>query len=311
MAGLLVGLRRQMAENRRRSLYGSDASLKGEKRAARVMPSGSKIQADQKESGQKDADQTSGDLHAGEETADKQRGSTCERTRDIVSRDDFLLQQIDEFRDRARQLQELMSCREEQVRQLEQAREAEQARQLEQARQMRQMSPTAPAAAACVPEQESSVRGDVMQRLEHILQERQERTEDLTAEVERKIDEMIASVGAKLSELDASVRESVDGEQKISEQRARELKESLEQIQEQLVSLKADLSDKVHSENVKCYRNIQELLKNMEQKLDEIQALNARTASTRSFAIAAMVFAVLNFVAVLGVLVVQSGIFGI
>ena len=147
-----------------------------------------------------------------------------------------------------------------------------------------------------------------MQRIEQLLNKKDENTAALTAEVERRIDDMIAKVSAKMEELDASVQESVDGENRESAKRAQELKESLGQIEEQLESLKADLSDKVHTENVKCYRNIQDLFKNMDAKLDEIDKLQRKSKTTKTCVIVSMIFAILNFAAVIGMMLLQLGI---
>ena len=147
-----------------------------------------------------------------------------------------------------------------------------------------------------------------MQRIEQLLNKKDENTAALTAEVERRIDDMIAKVSAKMEELDASVQESVDGENRESAKRAQELKESLGQIEEQLESLKADLSDKVHTENVKCYRNIQDLFKNMDAKLDEIDKLQRKSKTTKTCVIVSMIFAILNFATVIGMMLLQLGI---
>lgn len=301
MAGLLLELRKQIAGNRRKGAHGRGAEERGPyggdgKRQPRYVRA---------EPGSAEG--------AAADTKDRQCGSTCERTQDIVNKDDFLLQQIDEFRDRAQQLQDLMNCREEEVRQLEQAREAEQARQEQEKERFERMRKRQTLADeslyASWQDRGVGIHEEQMQKIEQMFKSGEERSRDLTDEVELKIDEMIASVSAKLSELDASVRDSVGGEREISAQRAKELKESLVQIQEQLLTLKAELSDKVHTENVKCYRNIQELLKNMEKKLDALCTVEGRVASTRVFAAAALVFAVLDFAAIIGVLLVQLGIF--
>ena len=121
----------------------------------------------------------------------------------------------------------------EQTRQVEQM---ERARQMEAA-EMRRLHPMT------MTEHRDGIPEEQMQRIEQLLNKKDENTAALTAEVERRIDDMIAKVSAKMEELDASVQESVDGENRESAKRAQELKESLGQIEEQLESLKADLSD--------------------------------------------------------------------
>lgn len=322
MAGLLLGLRRQLAGSRRKYRYGSEGTHR-DVRAARPEPVRSSPQGEARSGGQRPE---AGREEPGLELDVKEEdfsNHTCERTQDIVNKDDFLLQQIDEFRERAQQLQNLMNDREAELQRLEEERqqkqrlEQEQQKQrLEEERQQKrpeqvQVYPAERSEQSEEPADEAGTSpiGDQMQRIEQILLERDEAAGELTAEVERKIDEMIEQVGAKLSELDQSVRESVDGGNQAGAQRAKELKESLEQIRGQLEALKADLSDKVHSENVKCYRNIQELLKNMEKKLDELGVLGQKTGSVRTFMIAVLIFTVLNFVAVMAVMLMQLGVF--
>lgn len=307
MAGLLLGLRKQLAGSRRKNRYGSGAHR--DVRAARPEPVWSTPQGEARSGGQ----QETGREEPGIEVDVKEEdfsNNTCERTQDIVNKDDFLLQQIDEFRERAQQLQNLMNDREAELQRLER----EQQKQCLEQEQQEQMYPAGaeePSGQSEEPAGEAGegLREDQMQRIEQILLERDEAAGELTVEVERKIDEMIEQVGAKLSELDQSVRESVDGGNQAGAQRVKELKESLEQIRGQLESLKADLSDKVHSENVKCYRNIQELLKNMEKKLDELGALGQKAGSVRNFMTAILVFTVLNFAAVMAVMLMQLGVF--
>lgn len=372
MAGLLLGLRRQLSGNRQKGRTGNTGSEKAHRGARPVgqNPAGLRAgtagaqedgsfgagsrtvngdagnRAVSDGSGIREAEHRGGVREAGirreplrdMDTAMQAEAvsNTCERTQDIVNRDDDLLQQIDEFRDRAQQLQSLMNDREEELRQLEQRRQEQERRrrqrqqeeplltgqELKRAEPDREMElhpiDLCPQARPIQPEQPVSVREtepgifeSQMQRLEQIMQERDESTAGFTAEVERKIDEMIAKVSAKMNELDESVRESVDGGNQISAERARELKESLEQLQEQLASLKAELSDKVHSENVKCYRNIQELLRNLEKKLDAVEVLEQQANSARTFLVAVLIFTILNFVAVIGMMLVQLGVFAV
>ena len=71
----------------------------------------------------------------------KKQESERERTRDTVQKEDFLLKQIDEFKEKARQLQGLLSSREDKVEELQeivQERE-EKAKQLQSVLEERQI----------------------------------------------------------------------------------------------------------------------------------------------------------------------------
>ena len=241
MAGLLLGLRRQRAKNRQKATQGIH------KPAAKVYT-----------------------LEEPKAEQEQDRNIT-ERTVDAVSREDFLLNQIDEFRERAKQLQNLLNTRETEASELE----------------------------TLVNE-----RQEKADELGQILKERQE-------EVERQIDSLIEKVAAKMDEIEASMKADVADGKNFSAEKAEELKTSLAQIEEQLTLVKTEISDKVHTENVKSYRNIAELFKNMEEKVEEISVFNRRLQPMRGVAITAMVFAILDFIALVGLFLINLGIISV
>lgn len=153
MAGLLLGLRRQLAGRRQRERTGN-AGVHREARPPGQSPAGVRAgTADMQERSRREAGRPQGgsggkaecgggrgagvlmDMDIQAMQAEEAAGSTCERTQDIVNRDDYLLRQIDEFRDRAQQLQSLMNDREEELRQLEEQRRQEQERRRRQRQQ--------------------------------------------------------------------------------------------------------------------------------------------------------------------------------
>lgn len=246
MAGLLLGLRRQRARNRQKAIHETH------KPAAKVYT-----------------------LETPEE---KESRNIMERTVNAVSKEDFLLNQIDEFRERAKQLQNLLNTRETEADELE----------------------------TLVNE-----RQEKADELGQILKERQEKADGITAEVERQIDSLIEKVAAKMDEIEASMKADVADGKEFNEKRAEELKESLAQIEEQLTLVKNEVSEKVHTENVKSYRNIAELFKNMEEKIEEISVLGNRIQPVKGITITALIFAILNFIAIIGLFLVNLGVFSI
>ena len=85
-----------------------------------------------------------------------------------MSREDFLLSQIDEFRERAKQLQSLLDSRETEAQELQ----------------------------TLVDE-----RQEKADALGQILEERQKKADGFTAEVEKQIDRLIGKVSAKMEEI--------------------------------------------------------------------------------------------------------------
>ena len=152
MAGLLLELRRQLARNRRQTTYHKPNVYTLEPQNERHVTETVK--------------ETTKENKLSEEIPEEtQAGSIHERNVGVVSKEDFLLSQIDEFRERAKQLQSLLDAKETQAQELQ----------------------------SLVDE-----RQEKADALDQILQERQEKADSLTSEVEKQIDNIIAKVAAKM-----------------------------------------------------------------------------------------------------------------
>lgn len=199
------------------------------------------------------------------------------------SKDDFLMKEIDEFRDRAKRLQMLLDNRET---------EAEKLKSIVNERQ-----------------EKADALQEKADELDQILQERQQEADGITLQVERQIDSLINKVSVKMDELEATMTDQNEDGRRFSEQKAKEVKETLGQIQEQLTTLKTELSEKVHTENVKCFRNISDALKGTEQKMDSISDLedsvNEKIAPVKLLGMSSLVVGVINFVAIIIMMIVS------
>lgn len=263
MAGLLLELRRQLARNRRQTTYHKPNVYTLEPH---------------KESHVTETMQDMTPELSKEVSSESKEGNIQERNIGVVSKEDFLLSQIDEFRERAKQLQSLLDTKETEAQELQ----------------------------SLVDE-----RQEKADALDQILQERQEKADGLTQEVEKQIDSIIAKVAAKMDEIEASMKEDVADGKRFNEEKAQELKESLEQVQVQLTTVKNELSEKVHSENVKCYRNVQDLFRSMDEKVDRLTMIEAKATRTQGLVTVALVFGILNFVVLIGLLLMNLGILGL
>jgi len=161
-----------------------------------------------------------------------------ERIKIDVEKEDYLLSQIDEFREKAKQLQDLLVSKESKVNELQ----------------------------TIVDEREVKAK-----ELEEILNERQRKADGISAEVSKQIDNLIEKVSAKMEEIGTTIGADLKDGQKLSEEQVAQLRETLEAITEQLDTIKGELSEKVHTENVKCFRNISDLFKGMDEKLDAVK----------------------------------------
>ncbi len=225
-----------------------------------------------------------------------------------IEKEDYLLNQIDEFRAKAQQLQNLMLTKESKVQELQEI----------------------------VDEKEVKAK-----ELEHILNERQRKADGITEEVTKQIDNLIDKVTEKMEAIGASLGKELQDGQQINErqleelkktlgdlngqqieefksmlgslnaQQAEELKNSLSELNTQLEVVKSDLSDKVHSENVQCYRNLADLLKSVEEKLDRANEIEKRVISVHKCTVAVIVLSVINMLGIVGLaaMIVFQGLF--
>lgn len=203
-----------------------------------------------------------------------------ERIKVEVEREDYLLTQIDEFREKAQHLQDLLLSKESKVLELQNI----------------------------VDEREVKAK-----ELENILSERQRKADGITEEVAKQIDSLIEKVSAKMEEIGTSIGDDLKDGQKLSEEQIADLKETLASLTEQLDTIKGELSEKVHSENVKCYRNVADLFKSMDDKMDAVQKDNEITmlklTSVHKCTIAVIVLTALNILGLTALALYELGVF--
>lgn len=210
-----------------------------------------------------------------------------ERTQIDVEKEDYLLNQIDEFREKAQQLQELLLSKESKVMELQ----------------------------TIVDEREGQAKA-----LEDILSEKQKEADGITkavsahvegisAAINEQIDGLIGKVTAKMDELGVSIGQELEEGQKLSEEQATELKTVLESLTGQLETMKSELADKVHTENVKGYRNVSDLFKCMEDKLDSVNGLKQQLETVQKHNMLVIILAGLNLLGLAALALLQLGVF--
>lgn len=206
----------------------------------------------------------------------RQNRTTVERTRTKVDKEDFLLKQIDEFREKAKQLQSLLSSKEDKVIELQNI----------------------------VDEREEKA-----QELQIVLDERKSEADVLLTGVHTQMDEMISNVEQKLNSIsDKIVSDVKDSTTRTAEQTA-EMQATLKEIAQQLDDMKLELAEKIHSEDVKCYRNMQNLIEELTQKIEENDALEKNVNSVKSYAKCLTWFSIINFVVLVAFILYSLGVF--
>lgn len=260
--------------------------------------------------------QANQDMHELSEPVIERNVDTVEE----LEKDDLLLSQIDEFREKAKQLQTLLLSKESKALELQ----------------------------SLVNE-----RQDKAEELEQLLNARKEEANQIMKVFNQKVDELTAKVTGKMTEMEASIshqvsqaknasvaqleanrklnEEQIEASKKLNEEQLAKNKQFLEeqaiankklsegQIAEvkvlldtattQLDSMKTDLSEKVHSENVKCYRNIQDLFTEFDSKIEKMDEMEKGVDAIRGYVKCLTWFSVVNFVVLVGFILYSLGVF--
>lgn len=198
-----------------------------------------------------------------------------ERTSTEVEKEDFLLKQIDEFREKAAQLQNLLLSKESKVAELQNIvakREVEAA------------------------------------QLQNVLDERKEAAEVLLTGVESQMNEMITEVENKLNHLAEKIADDVNDSTGRTAEQTAEMKAALDEIGKQLDAMKLELAEKIHTEDVKCYRNMADLIAELTKKIEENDELEEGIRSLKGYIGFLLGFTILNFVGIVGLILYSFGI---
>lgn len=209
-----------------------------------------------------------------------------ERITEDVGKEDYLLSQIDEFREKAKQLQELLSSKENKVQELQEI----------------------------VAEREGKAR-----ELSDMIEERQDAADRVVSGVGAQIDGMIGKVDAKLNELNETfaerLAENAVGSTEQNEEVRKLIKEYNEALSETIAGLdgqfdriKDEICEKIHTEDVKCYRNMQTLIEESDKKIEEAQE---KVSGLRSLGTMLKVIIVLTVLNCAGLAAIVAYIFGL
>ncbi|MCR4831451.1 MAG: hypothetical protein K5883_08365 [Pseudobutyrivibrio sp.] len=190
--------------------------------------------------------------------------------------EDLLLEQIDAFREKATQLQQLILQKERKAAELE----------------------------ALVKEKEA-----INVKLQDELSKKQEEADNLVADVETQVDRMMQVVKINMDQLEVDIKGQVNNNQESYEEHNRNLQDTLKNVSEGLDSIQNELSEKTHSESVHLYRLIQDLLK--EHDNSEEQALKAveHYSSLKKLSVVVIVLLVLTMGVSIASFILSLGVF--
>ena len=245
-----------------------------------------------------------------------------------MDKEDVLIQQIDEFREKAKQLQELMQNRESKARELQDVVEERAARansldRMVHARQgeadkiMKQVTQRIDAMSMGVRTQMSGLSDTVSKEVGGLSQNlTQNLTQNITHEINQSTEKTRQVVEAATQNMIDQNTRSLEGLKEQLEQldHSGQIGELSTEMNSQMTTLKADIVEKIHAEDVKCYRNIQVSLDEQSKVLSEgdekirgqiqeqMDGLNARMGRHASMIRASLVISVLNLLGIAGII---------
>lgn len=202
---------------------------------------------------------------------------------------DALLVQIDAFRDKAKQLQSLIGAKQKKVVVLE----------------------------SLVKEREAALTEKEMKiaQLQKELDVKQAEADSLVTTVETQVDRMLSSMKGDLVHLEQEISEKIaEGNQEEAKKLAdvlAKVSDSIEEIKESLAEdpdalsleeVRRELSDKIHSENVRVYRNLTDTVKELDHAEDMNVSMEKRFQSLKRRNAVTTVLLILEFVALVFVL---------
>ena len=224
-----------------------------------------------------------------------------------MDKDDFLLTQIDEFREKAKRLQEMLNTKESKAEESVHEKMAE----IEQSMNAGM----------------DSLGRQVSSDMDNLGRSVNANMDNLGSSMSGQIGNLGQSLGTEISGISQNIGQSLDFGDTLEQTRRiteegtaavtsavneanAHMLQSLTELNDQLVSLKAELSDKVHTENVKCFRNIQDLFKVMGDKVDTVSELEKQVGTTKTFAVISTVLAIINTFGFVAIALYILGFFG-
>ncbi|MCR5784779.1 MAG: hypothetical protein K6G40_03925 [Eubacterium sp.] len=193
-----------------------------------------------------------------------------------MMQNDYLMKQIDEIRDKAKNLQAKLISKEEELSELE----------------------------IKASEKETEVK-----ELEGRLDEQKKQAQAVVDSAKEEMTVYAAKLEGDIDELIKRVDSAVEEFKSVYESDSMEVRSRQEQFGEELTKMKDDLSDKTHSECIKVYRNLQSSIEDLTTVVKEKEPSDATVKKMKSSAASwGLFFGIINFLMIGGYILYDLGI---
>ena len=248
-----------------------------------------------------------------------------------MQKEDFFLKQIDEFKEKAKYLHNLMMTKESKVEELEGQLEEkeEKAKNLQEILNVKQeeadkltqnVRVQIDALISRVDAQmraiDESISGEINTLEEQISEQMAEinsNSRQGLAEMDKKIQNFSLSTSEKLEQQTNSMKETLESfsseltKIKTELEKLAETSKDDEENSQKLEEVKLELGEKIHRENVKCYRNIQTLLEELEGKIERVEIGTQSMKVVKSYFGALIIIGVVNFSGLIAIIAQMFG----
>ncbi len=183
------------------------------------------------------------------------------RTAEDIEGEDLLLAEIDAFRNKAAQLQQLITAKEGKAAELE----------------------------ALVKEKEA-----VNQELQDELYKKREEADAIVTDVECQVERMLKGLRDSMDKIELDITTLVNNNNEAVRGHVNELYATVDELKRGLDAVGNDISEKTHSESVHLYRMMQDEIKEHDNSEALAAKANTHFKSLKGFAIGIMVITVKN-----------------
>ncbi len=250
-----------------------------------------------------------------------------------MQKEDFFLKQIDEFKEKAKYLHNLMTTKESKVEELEGVLEEkeEKAKNLqeildgkqEEADKLTQnvrvqvdaLISRVDAQMRVMDETIGSEINTLQEQISEQVVEMNSNSRQGMAELDKKIQDFSTSATEQLEQQTKSIKDTLEGfSAELAKVRAEveklaEVSKEDDDTAEKLETVKTELGDKIHRENVKCYRNIQTLVEELEAKIEHVEVGAQSMKVMKGYFGVMIILGVVNFVGIAAILAHMFGFF--
>ncbi len=218
-----------------------------------------------------------------------------------MERDDYLLRQIDEFRIKAKQLQELMEIRETKARELQKEVDEQETKACKLQNLVAEKEKEAE-------DLNAGITRNVNAIMDHVDGKLDQRFEDLDHRMDEKLAGQIDKTAESTEEIKKTISE-IKFPEIDTEKLSSELKQPITGMQEEVSGMKGEILEKIHTEGVQVFRNTRDLIDEQSQKTEHFDALKKELQSLRVNLKIALWFGVINFVLLVVFVLYSLGVF--